>query len=435
MGAQNSKQKKEDTSPPVSIRQDAIPLGMVYKPKNQVSTPTPNISAAPDIFSNNRTPFNQFSRATVPARSQMLYYGSMTCGSCTSYDALSGRNLNSIGINPGYGRPAIEQPPRKDVKLNLYETFLQARKELSTTPDEIQRFKERVYENTDKLQKQRHEQMVLAARLKREEEKSKMIVQRESENKLPSVFSCLSIRSRLANFKKSDSKYFPIDKFPELTSEMMAVIKDASRPYPEEEALVELDGVQILRKDINTLLGLNWLNDEIINAYMTLLVLRGKQYCRKRVYAFNTFFYPKLRSSGYSAIKRWTRKVDIFSHDFLLVPVHLGNHWCLAFIDFATKTISYFDSMGGHSGGCCNTLLEYLKQESLDKRKQSFGNEGWKLIERTDIPKQHNCSDCGVFACTYAEYLTRPAKFNFKQDDMPYFRKKMIYEIIMKKIL
>lgn len=434
MGAQNSKQKKEDTSPSGSIRQDAIPIG-VYKPKNQIATPAPKISTAPSIFSSDRPSFNTFSRATVPARSQLINYKSMTYGSCTSYDALSRRNMNTIGINPGYGQLAIDEPPKKDVKLQYYDTFRENFHQLNTNEIELQRFEERLKQNTDKLQKQKHEERVLAARLKREEERSKLIIQGEPEKKLPSVFSCLSIKPRLVSYKISDGKYFSIDKFTELTSEMMAVINDASRPYPAAEALVELDGVQILRKDVQTLLGLNWLNDEIMNAYMTLLVLRGKEYCRKKVYAFNTFFYPKLRSSGYSAIKRWTRKVDIFSHDFVLVPVHLGNHWCLAFIDFTKKTISYFDSMGGHSMGCCNTLLEYLKQESLDKRKQDFGNEDWRLIEKTDIPKQQNCSDCGVFACTYAEYLTRPAKFNFTQEDMPYFRKKMIYEIITKKII
>ena len=34
-------------------------------------------------------------------------------------------------------------------------------------------------------------------------------------------------------------------------------------------------------------------------------------------------------------MKRWTRKVDVFSYDILLVPVHLGMHWCLAVVDFS----------------------------------------------------------------------------------------------------
>lgn len=42
---------------------------------------------------------------------------------------------------------------------------------------------------------------------------------------------------------------------------------------------------------------------------MNLLIERGKNDNYPAVYAFNTFFYPKLASTGYSTLKRWTRKV------------------------------------------------------------------------------------------------------------------------------
>lgn len=442
MGAQSGKPKKEDT---YLAGGSTIPGASphVYKMKNQVALPAPKISNTASIFSTYKSPFSNLDRATVPARSQLINYGSMTYGSsCTSHDALSRRNFNSIGLNPlRTGHLAIEQPTRKDVRPDpppsayIYETFRKNFQDLSMNRDEFQRFDARVRDNTDKMQKRLHEEKVLAARLKREEQRSRLITQTEPEKQVPSVFSFMSIRPRLLSHKLLDAKYFSSDKFPPLSPEIMAVIDEAIKPYPADEALVELDGVQILRKDIQTLIGLNWLNDEIMNAYMNLLVLRGKEARRKSVYAFNTFFYPKLRGSGYSSIKRWTRKVDIFSHDFVLVPVHLGNHWCLAFIDFTKRTISYYDSMGGRSNGCCDILLEYLKQESLDKRKQDFGKEDWRTFDSLDIPRQNNCSDCGVFACTFAEYLTRPAKFNFTQDNMPYLRKKMIYEIIKKIII
>ena len=41
------------------------------------------------------------------------------------------------------------------------------------------------------------------------------------------------------------------------------------------------------------------------------------------MYAFNTFFYPTLMKDGYSRLKRWTRRVDLFTHDIVIVPVHL----------------------------------------------------------------------------------------------------------------
>ena len=61
------------------------------------------------------------------------------------------------------------------------------------------------------------------------------------------------------------------------------------------------------------------------------------------VYATNTFFYPKMMEQGHSALKRWTRRVDIFSKDIMLIPVHLGMHWCLAVVDFRKPGVYYYD--------------------------------------------------------------------------------------------
>lgn len=69
---------------------------------------------------------------------------------------------------------------------------------------------------------------------------------------------------------------------------------------------------------------------QIINFYMNLLMERSKEKGLPAVHAFNTFFFTKLKTAGYQAVKRWTKKVDIFSVDLLLVPIHLGVHWCLA---------------------------------------------------------------------------------------------------------
>ncbi len=52
-----------------------------------------------------------------------------------------------------------------------------------------------------------------------------------------------------------------------------------------------------------------------------------------------------------------------------------------------------------------------------------------------EIPQQQNAYDCGVFACTYAEHITRNASFSFEQKNMPYFRLKMRYEILTGELL
>lgn len=130
----------------------------------------------------------------------------------------------------------------------------------------------------------------------------------------------------------------------------------------QNQVLSQAFNADINGKDIQTLRGLNWLNDEIINFYMNLVCERSRELAEsspdyKRCYAFSTFFYPKLAKEGYSqSLKRWTRKVDLFAHDLILIPVHLGLHWTLAVIDISSREIRYYDSMNGHNNECLKLL-------------------------------------------------------------------------------
>lgn len=183
-------------------------------------------------------------------------------------------------------------------------------------------------------------------------------------------------------------------------------------------------------------MSLNWLNDEIINFYMQMIVERSNKYDNwPKVYAMNTFFYPKLIQSGHSALKRWTRKVDIFAHDLILVPVHLGMHWCLATIDIKRKGVFYYDSMGGNNEKCLHALIQYLRDEHLDKKKSSYDTSQYSMEIVKDIPQQMNGSDCGMFTCKFAEYISRNAAITFNQENMPYFRRRMIYEIVKNNLM
>ncbi|KAG7520911.1 sentrin-specific protease 1-like [Solea senegalensis] len=226
-------------------------------------------------------------------------------------------------------------------------------------------------------------------------------------------------------------------EFPELTEEMEAEVNRVLRGGSPHEVLSEGFGLSLTRKDLQTLSNLNWLNDEVINFYMNLLVERSKDPSLPSVNTFNTFFYPKLRRSGYTAVRRWTKKTDIFSKDILLVPVHLGVHWCLSVVDFRKKAIMYFDSMGGNNDKACQDLFEYLQEESKDKKGKKLETSGWTLCSRkaNEIPQQMNGSDCGMFTCKYADYITKDKPITFTQKHMPYFRRRMVWEIVNHKLL
>uniref|UniRef100_A0AC34GPW7 Ubiquitin-like protease family profile domain-containing protein n=1 Tax=Panagrolaimus sp. ES5 TaxID=591445 RepID=A0AC34GPW7_9BILA len=141
------------------------------------------------------------------------------------------------------------------------------------------------------------------------------------------------------------------ESFPALPPEAIQLVERAwQRHANEDEIFVDTPAVKITRKDLKTLCGLDWLNDEVINFYLDLVVQRSKDDTSlPKVYAFQTFFYSNLSQKGYGAVKRWTRKVDVFSYDIWIVPVHLTHHWCMAIVDLQNQKIEYYDSMLGNN--------------------------------------------------------------------------------------
>ncbi|CAD5206756.1 unnamed protein product [Bursaphelenchus okinawaensis] len=240
----------------------------------------------------------------------------------------------------------------------------------------------------------------------------------------------LKLPKKLPLFLSIEENYFP-----ELSEEALRLVETVWYGQNDNEVFCEGFGAKITRKDLKTLGGLNWLNDEIINFYMSLIMNRAEQDTSlPKTYVFNTFFYKTLSERGFAGVKRWTRKVDVFSYDVILIPVHMGNHWCMSMIDFTRQGIFYFDSLGGKNTTCLRLLGNYLMEEHMDKKKSSYDVSMW-TFECPAVPMQLNGSDCGVFSSIFAEFSSRLCEFKFDQRVMPYYRQRMVYEIVNKKLL
>ena len=84
------------------------------------------------------------------------------------------------------------------------------------------------------------------------------------------------------------------------------------------------------------------LNDTLVTFHMRSLEHQAEQTrpdLAKRVYFFSTFFYQRLtdfakgtKEVNYSAVQSWTRAVDIFTYDYVVVPINEAAHWYLAII-------------------------------------------------------------------------------------------------------
>ena len=53
-------------------------------------------------------------------------------------------------------------------------------------------------------------------------------------------------------------------------------------------------------------------------------------------------------------------QIDIFALDKVLGPIHLGNHWCLAVINFQDKRFEYYDSLGGENKKCLEVNAQHF---------------------------------------------------------------------------
>ncbi|XP_035400965.1 sentrin-specific protease 2 isoform X1 [Cygnus atratus] len=250
------------------------------------------------------------------------------------------------------------------------------------------------------------------------------------------------VLSRRPSALDVEEKKFPrsekrVEHFSPLTEAMEREVTAAFGKGKPDEIMSSAFKLKVTREDIHTLKNLHWLNDEIINFYMNLLVERNKKEGYPAVYAFSTFFYPKLISGGYKAVRRWTRGVDLFKQDLIIVPIHLTVHWALVVIDVRRKTITYFDSVAQKGDKICGALFQYLQEESQEKRNLELSFSEWILhsMESHEIPQQLNGSDCGVFICKYADYISRDKPMTFTQNHMPYFRRKMVWEIIHQQLL
>lgn len=234
------------------------------------------------------------------------------------------------------------------------------------------------------------------------------------------------------------------EDIPWLTKEMAAEVSSALAQSDPNLVLSAAFKLRITQRDLATLQEGGWLNDEVINFYLSLVMERcSGEAAALKVYSFSTFFFPKLRgggggqAGGHGAVKRWTKAVDLFLYDLVLVPLHLGVHWAMAVIDFKSKSVKSYDSMGQRHDDICSLLLLYLKEEHKAKKGRELDSTKWTVasLRATEIPQQKNGSDCGVFACKYADYITKGRPLTFKQCHMPLFRKLMIWEILNQKLL
>ena len=257
-----------------------------------------------------------------------------------------------------------------------------------------------------------------------------------------------------------------------------------STAFQQRGVIASMPGAQVEAHDMAKLRPGKWLNDEVINFYGQLIQQRSNDADAEnarakhgpcafwRVHVFSSFFWQNLTTRGYAGVRRWSRRVDLFTKDLVLMPINVGQaHWVCAAINLRLRRFEYYDSMGMPSPVVFERLRAYLQDEMRDKKHMELDLSDWTdFFADYTSPQQRNGYDCGVFAVQTLEQLsrrdpavpypaapldaasfTRPADptdlallreeyagdyaWNFAQENMPYLRRRMAFEICTKQLL
>jgi hypothetical protein len=216
-------------------------------------------------------------------------------------------------------------------------------------------------------------------------------------------------------------------------------------PLEEKLATSATDSVQ--RKSIHTLRPKEWLNDEVIHYFYSMLAKRDEALSaanpgRKRSHFFKSFFFTKLFDEGatneykYSNVESWSKKVpgkDIFALDKICFACNiLQTHWTCVVIFMQEKRIQFYDSMKGDGYHYSDGLLQYLKDEWAAKKGGELPDaDKWRVVgAETGVPRQTNGYDCGVFTCMFADFLSLDRPLSFDQTHIDQCRHRIVLSIL-----
>ncbi|KAH0540149.1 hypothetical protein KQX54_013387 [Cotesia glomerata] len=172
---------------------------------------------------------------------------------------------------------------------------------------------------------------------------------------------------------------------------------------------------KVTKQSLTGLFSPNWLSDEIINVYLKILE-RDSNFTVRVV---DTFWYNTINKKV--SAKRLKKDADIFIKRLVLIPIHLGIHWCLCAVDNINKSITYYDSLHSNNDKCLEVIENYL---------QSLGEKRWSKIHEKNIVLQTNLYDCGVYTYFFAKQLIMSESLQKFSSNMNDFRIEMLCSIL-----
>ncbi|TMS35158.1 hypothetical protein L596_002615 [Steinernema carpocapsae] len=150
------------------------------------------------------------------------------------------------------------------------------------------------------------------------------------------------------------------------------------------------------------------INDTIVDFFINHVIeheLPDK--AAARVFAFPTLFWQELRActsrngfakDGFAALKKWVQNIDLFDHDFLVIPINEWEHWSVAVVCMPFLVLNP-DSL---------PISDYLSQVNMDF-SQLVGQKPFVMMFDSQIVEEQSILEIGdtIGSFLHFEYKKR----------------------------
>ena len=189
----------------------------------------------------------------------------------------------------------------------------------------------------------------------------------------------------------------------------------------------------ITGSDLNSLQGGhvreedNYLTNFVIDTYLEILQAARPGGLEVAVFPWEAF--------GKSAVKLLlTGKGKLLEQDIILAPCNPPGsmHWFLIAVFPGAKLMAALDSKAGAFVKPTAEVALLKMWNTLQKADNSLDASQWQFVANkpSDLPRQTNSWDCGVFGYLYARFLVTKGVMLCDQHGIPDFRKHMIMELV-----
>mmetsp|Transcript_12532 Transcript_12532/g.17133 ORF Transcript_12532/g.17133 Transcript_12532/m.17133 type:complete len:586 (+) Transcript_12532:334-2091(+) len=154
------------------------------------------------------------------------------------------------------------------------------------------------------------------------------------------------------------------------------------------------DVITLCRGDLKRLEEYEYFNDNLIDLKIRTLIAQVTPEKKDRVHAFSCLFYPRLNElrnfrDAFELIARWTKNIDLFSMDYVFIPINYALHWSLCVVV---------------------RPLQFLIDQYIDVDAEEAGHKGCMLF--MDSLNMHSMKD---ISCKVTNYLSNEWKAKHKK--------------------